>query len=254
GCQYEHPEDIQRYAASAFGPSRAACRATRKWRHADAPLDAARLPPLAEGGEAEPVGHERHFALAEEQSRLHAVELARPRGDRRAVTGQAAQKLERLSGSMRAELRAGAFAERLATPAPDLDTEVVEAVVSVRKQRQRGAVAATLRRVQAPRGRMELLPGPRHVEARLFEQVLAVDQTRRAVVIREPPESAGKGLQAEERRAPRLWKIGNRHPGESGPQIVDEPRRLRLGQPVGRQEGDVERAVAQAPLVEETPV
>src|SRR6185437_15265173 len=37
-------------------------------------------------------------------------------------------------------------------------------------------------------------------------------------------------------------------------QIVDEPRRLRLGQPVGRDEGDVERAVAQARALEEPPM
>src|SRR3546814_3664398 len=78
----------------------------------------------------------------------------------------------------RGESGAAIGGERLAAARPDVDAEIVEAVVPIGEQREHGAILVAIGRVQRARGGVEIIPCRGHRDSRSREQILAIDQAR----------------------------------------------------------------------------
>src|SRR3546814_14554839 len=87
------------------------------------------------------------LALCKQQPRFDAVEIACSRCHRFDIRREHPQKIERLMRLRRGESGAAIGGERLAAARPDVDAEIVEAVVPIGEQREHGAIRSEERRV-----------------------------------------------------------------------------------------------------------
>src|SRR5579883_135023 len=241
GGEGQHPEDVERHAAAA---------GRRQRRDVDLALDRS-VHAVAERGEAEPVGHQRDLALAEHQAGFDAVELARIRRHGVGVRRQSADEIQGGDRLVAHEVRTSVLAERLAAARPDMNAEIIETVMAVRIESEHGSVPPRFGSVKLARDGDEFLPSPGRREPGRVEQILAVDQALRPVMVRHAPESAVELLQLEQRGAPGVGKIGNRGALEIRGQISERADLMRLGDPVGREEGDIELALPQSLTLEQ---
>jgi hypothetical protein len=81
---------------------------------------------------------------------------------------------------------------------------------------------------------------------RVVEQVAAVDQALRAVVVGQPVDGVAEPLHAEQRLRPPVRVTRRRVRGQHRGEVAQQPVGGRLGQPVGDDERQVPGTVAQA--------
>ena len=251
GADRQDPIDVERGGGAAGS--------ARDRRHVDETPDARGRVARRVGGEAEPVGHEGDPALGEDLARAHRIGRQRVRVDdlpgpfrQRAV--EAEPGLGRGRGEGRPAFRVG----EVAAPRPEVDAEVVDRVVPVGKGGKDRAVAVLRRPAEVGDDVEVLVPARRHRQRpavagleggplrRVAEQVLAVHQALRPVVVGQPVERTADPLHPGERGTPAGRVVGNRLGREERGEVeqVAPPHRHR--QPVGHDEADVPLAPLQA--------